>query len=57
MAGDHLAGPAALRHHASPGTASPGDPARSAEEHLAYHSAFVTTRTPAIDTLTTSVRT
>ncbi|MFJ2591065.1 MULTISPECIES: hypothetical protein [unclassified Streptomyces] len=40
-----------------PGTASPGGPARSDEEHLAYHSAFVTTRTPAIDTLTTSVRT
>ncbi|MET9657504.1 hypothetical protein [Streptomyces sp. NPDC006510] len=26
----------------------PGDPARSDEERLAYHSAFVTLRTPAI---------
>ena len=34
-----------------------GEPARSVEERLAYHSAFVTVRTPAIDTLTTSVRT
>ncbi|WP_443070328.1 TniB family NTP-binding protein [Streptomyces sp. QHH-9511] len=30
---------------------------RSTEERLAYHSAFVTVRTPAIDTLTTNVRT
>lgn len=36
---------------------APGDPARSEEERLAYHSAFVTVRTPAIDTLTTNVRT
>ncbi|MFE3187161.1 TniB family NTP-binding protein [Streptomyces violascens] len=38
---------------------SPQDlsPARSVEERLAYHSAFVTVRTPAIDTLTASVRT
>ncbi|MFI1177026.1 TniB family NTP-binding protein [Streptomyces melanogenes] len=35
----------------------PGTPERSDEERLAYHSAFVTVRTPAIDTLTTSVRT
>ncbi|WP_455431589.1 hypothetical protein [Streptomyces gelaticus] len=35
----------------------PGDPARSDEERLAYRSAFVRVRTPAIDTLTTSVRT
>lgn len=36
---------------------APGEPQRSAEERLAYHSAFVTVRTPAIDTLTTTVRT
>ncbi|GLV95791.1 hypothetical protein Slala04_72440 [Streptomyces lavendulae subsp. lavendulae] len=36
---------------------SPGDPARSTEERLAYHSAFVTIRTPAIHALTTQVRT
>ncbi|MFC9756213.1 hypothetical protein [Streptomyces sp. NPDC056921] len=36
---------------------SPGQAARSDEERLAYHSAFVTVRTPAIDTLTTGVRT
>ncbi|MFD7532778.1 TniB family NTP-binding protein [Streptomyces sp. NPDC059849] len=36
---------------------APGEPARGVEERLAYHSAFVTVRTPAIDTLTTSVRT
>ncbi|MFD5463042.1 TniB family NTP-binding protein [Kitasatospora sp. NPDC127059] len=34
----------------------PGDPERSIEERLAYHSAFVTVRTPAIDTLALSVR-
>ncbi|MCX4734514.1 TniB family NTP-binding protein [Streptomyces sp. NBC_01363] len=34
-----------------------GEPERSVEERLAYHSAFVTVRTPAIDTLTTNVRT
>ncbi|MCX5426183.1 TniB family NTP-binding protein (plasmid) [Streptomyces sp. NBC_00257] len=36
---------------------APGEPERGVEERLAYHSAFVTVRTPAIDTLTTSVRT
>ncbi|MFD9196397.1 TniB family NTP-binding protein [Streptomyces phaeochromogenes] len=36
---------------------APGEAARSVEERLAYHSAFVTVRTPALDTLTTSVRT
>lgn len=36
---------------------APEEPARSVEERLAYHSAFVTVRAPAIDTLTTSVRT
>ncbi|WP_308406406.1 TniB family NTP-binding protein [Streptomyces sp. AC602_WCS936] len=34
-----------------------GAPPRSAEERLAYHSDFVTVRTPAIDTITTTVRT
>ncbi|MEU9298601.1 TniB family NTP-binding protein [Streptomyces sp. NPDC048266] len=36
---------------------APGEPQRSTEQRLAYHSAFVTVRTPAIDTLTTNVRT
>ncbi|MDQ8708323.1 TniB family NTP-binding protein [Streptomyces sp. LHD-70] len=36
---------------------APGEPVRSVEERLAYHSAFVTVRTPAIETLTTNVRT
>ncbi|MGW2190024.1 transposase [Streptomyces sp. NPDC001719] len=40
-----------------PAPPRPGEPARSEEERLAYHSAFVTVRTPAITTLTTSVRT
>ncbi|GGU24934.1 hypothetical protein GCM10010259_14250 [Streptomyces daghestanicus] len=35
----------------------PGDPPRSTDERLAYHSAFVTIRTPAISQLTTQVRT
>ncbi len=35
----------------------PDDPPRSVEERLAYHSAFVTIRTPAISTLATQVRT
>ncbi len=35
----------------------PGDPPRTPEERLAYHSAFVTIRTPAIHTLATQVRT
>ncbi|MFE2869911.1 ATP-binding protein [Embleya sp. NPDC059259] len=35
----------------------PGTPPRSREERPAYHSAFVTVRTPAIDTLATNVRT
>ncbi|MGP8304537.1 TniB family NTP-binding protein [Streptomyces inhibens] len=34
----------------------PDDPPRSLEERLAYHSAFVTIRTPAISTLATQVR-
>ncbi|MFC4036321.1 TniB family NTP-binding protein, partial [Streptomyces polygonati] len=34
-----------------------GDPPSSPEQRLAYHSAFVTLRTPAIDTLATQVRT
>ncbi|MGW2587444.1 TniB family NTP-binding protein, partial [Streptomyces virginiae] len=36
---------------------APDAPPRSVEERLAYHSAFVTVRTPAIDTLATSIRT
>ncbi|MFB8406066.1 TniB family NTP-binding protein [Streptomyces sp. NPDC055912] len=36
---------------------APGEPERSTEERLAYHSAFVTVQTPAIDTVTTNVRT
>ncbi|MGW4766387.1 TniB family NTP-binding protein, partial [Streptomyces pseudogriseolus] len=36
---------------------APSGPERSTEERLAYHSAFVTVRTPFIDTLTNSVRT
>ncbi|MFI2026445.1 TniB family NTP-binding protein [Streptomyces buecherae] len=35
----------------------PGAPPRNTEERLAYHSAFVTIRTPAISTLATQVRT
>ena len=35
----------------------PGDPPRSTEERLAYHSSFVTIRTPAISQLATQVRT
>ncbi|WAP60651.1 hypothetical protein [Streptomyces sp. S465] len=57
MARDHLAG----WHHfvatAPPAPPQPGQEPRSPEERLAYHSAFVTVRTPAIDTLATSVRT
>ncbi|MEU9376036.1 ATP-binding protein [Streptomyces sp. NPDC048255] len=40
-----------------PAPPQPGDPPRSVEERLAYHSRFVTIRTPAIDTLATQVRT
>ncbi|MDV9195392.1 hypothetical protein [Streptomyces sp. Wh19] len=58
MAGDHLAGLAGTSPPRLPRyRPAPGDPALSDEEHLAYHSAFVTTPTPAIDTLATSVRT
>ncbi|UYB37766.1 hypothetical protein SLV14_007684 [Streptomyces sp. Je 1-4] len=35
----------------------PGDPPRSTEERLAYHSSFVTIRTPAISQLATQART
>ncbi|MFD7678473.1 TniB family NTP-binding protein [Streptomyces sp. NPDC060187] len=35
----------------------PGTPPRTLEERLAYHSRFVTVRTPAINTLATTVRT
>ncbi|MFK0238999.1 TniB family NTP-binding protein [Streptomyces vinaceus] len=44
-------------HTPTPAPPAPDTPARSIEERLAYHSAFVTVRTPAIDTLATSVRT
>ncbi|MEI5036291.1 Mu transposase C-terminal domain-containing protein [Streptomyces sp. S1A(2023)] len=40
-----------------PAPSRPGAPLRSTEERLAYHSAFVTIRTPAIHTLATQVRT
>ncbi|MET9581488.1 hypothetical protein ABZY30_39050 [Streptomyces massasporeus] len=40
-----------------PAPPRPGDPPRSTEERLAYHSAFVTIRTPAISQLATQVRT
>ncbi|WP_189986742.1 TniB family NTP-binding protein [Streptomyces capoamus] len=40
-----------------PAPPQPADPPRSHEERLAYHSAFVTVRTPAINQLTTQVRT
>ncbi|MFJ7257810.1 TniB family NTP-binding protein [Streptomyces sp. NPDC098085] len=40
-----------------PAPPEPGTPPRSTEERLAYHSAFITLRTPVIDTLATSVRT
>ncbi|MEV0955039.1 ATP-binding protein [Streptomyces sp. NPDC049951] len=40
-----------------PAPPRPGDPPRSAEERLAYHSSFVTIRTPAIHALAIQVRT
>ncbi|MFF5589900.1 hypothetical protein ACIP69_00050 [Streptomyces hygroscopicus] len=40
-----------------PAPPQPGDPPRRTEERLAYHSAFVTIRTPAISQLATQVRT
>lgn len=40
-----------------PAPPQPEDPPRSTEERLAYHSSFVTIRTPAIGTLATQVRT
>ncbi|MEU7068409.1 TniB family NTP-binding protein [Streptomyces sp. NPDC046161] len=40
-----------------PAPPDPGAPPRSTEERLAYHSDFVTVRTPAIDTISTTVRT
>jgi type VI protein secretion system component VasK len=42
---------------APPAPPEPGAPPRGREERLAYHSTFVTIRTPAIDALATSVRT
>ncbi len=44
-------------HTPPPVPPAPDTPPRSVEERLAYHSAFVTVRTPAIDTLATSIRT
>ncbi len=40
-----------------PAPPQPEDPPRNTEERLAYHSAFVTIRTPAISTLAAQVRT
>ncbi|KPI18618.1 hypothetical protein OV450_7890 [Actinobacteria bacterium OV450] len=40
-----------------PAPPAPGAPPRSTEERLAYHSDFVTIRTPAINTISTTVRT
>lgn len=54
--GGHLAWLPDLRHHPRPAPPAPGKPQRSIEERLAYHSAFVTVRTPAIDTLALTVR-
>ncbi|MGW1848314.1 hypothetical protein [Streptomyces sp. NPDC001966] len=58
---EHGAGAADVGGHFAttppPQPPAPGQAARSDEERLAYHSAFVTVRTPAIDTLTTGVRT
>ncbi|OPC79549.1 ATP/GTP-binding protein [Embleya scabrispora] len=42
---------------APPAPPEPDAPPRGREERLAYHSAFVTIRTPAIDTLATNIRT
>jgi hypothetical protein len=57
VAGHHLAGLAHFATTPPPAPPGPGDPPRSPEQRLAYHSAFVTLRTPAIDTLSTQVRT
>ncbi|GAA3311863.1 ATP-binding protein [Streptomyces cinereospinus] len=48
---------ARFAHAAPPAPPQPGQPARSVEERLAYHSQFVTVRTPAIESLSRSVRT
>ncbi|WP_406737181.1 TniB family NTP-binding protein [Streptomyces sp. NBC_00853] len=44
-------------HAPPPVPPAPDAPARSVEERLAYHSVFVTFRTPTVDTLAASVRT
>ncbi|MET8860915.1 TniB family NTP-binding protein [Streptomyces sp. NPDC004579] len=44
-------------HAAPPAPPQPGHTPRSRDERLAYHSKFVTVRTPAIDNLARSVRT
>jgi hypothetical protein len=48
---------ARFAHTIPPAPPQPGQPARSLEERLAYHSQFVTVRTPAIESLSRSVRT
>ncbi|WP_124445883.1 TniB family NTP-binding protein [Streptomyces sp. NL15-2K] len=48
---------ARFAHTAPPAPPQPGQPARSLEERLAYHSQFVTVRTPAIESLSRNVRT
>ncbi len=48
---------ARFAHTVPPAPPQPGQPARSLEERLAYHSQFVTVRTPAIESLSRSVRT
>ncbi|MFF3336930.1 TniB family NTP-binding protein [Streptomyces sp. NPDC002888] len=48
---------ARFAHAAPPTPPQPGQTPRSLEERLAYHSQFVTVRTPAIENLSRSVRT
>ncbi|WP_138968814.1 TniB family NTP-binding protein [Streptomyces sp. YIM 121038] len=48
---------ARFAHAAPPTPPQPGQAPRSAEERLAYHSQFVTVRTPAIESLARQVRT
>ncbi|MFG3268647.1 TniB family NTP-binding protein [Streptomyces bobili] len=48
---------ARFAHAAPPTPPQPGQAPRSLEERLAYHSQFVTVRTPAIENLSRSVRT
>ena len=48
---------ARFAHASPPAPPRPGDAPRSLDERLAYHSQFVTVRTPAIESLSRSVRT